>query len=147
MDDKMTNGIETEVKRSPLTVIVAERYPIARAALAALLSYDGYRVFQADSAKAALSHITSVDNLAVLLADLDMPGWRSIVRYAAQTTDALVIGTEGNHPFSEMYDLKEHGIRLCLKKPLIYDDVRTAINENIHASESVRHEARRMKAA
>ena len=118
MGDKMTNDIETEVKRSPLTVIVAERYPIARAALAALLSYDGYRVFQADSVKAAISHITSVDNLAVLLADLDMPGWRSIVGHAVQTTDALVIGMQGNHPFSEMYDLKEHGIRRCLQKPL-----------------------------
>ena len=58
-----------------LTVAVAERYPISRAALAALLSNNGYRLFQADSvSSAAIPHINSVGDLAVLLADLDMPG-------------------------------------------------------------------------
>ena len=54
----------------PLSVIVAEKHPVARAALATLLSYDGCRVFQADSPKAAISLIDSVGSIAVLLADL-----------------------------------------------------------------------------
>jgi DNA-binding NtrC family response regulator len=141
----MRNYTEMEVNRSPLAVIVAERYPISRAALAALLSYDGYRVFQADSVRAAVSHINSIGDVAVLLVDLDMPGWRSIVQHAVQTTDALVIGLKGGQPISEVYDSTEHGIRVCLQKPLIYDDVRTAITKNIHDSESVRDEARRME--
>jgi len=59
----------------------------------------------------------AVENLSVLLADLDMSDWQSIVRHAVTTTDAFVIAMEGNHPVSAMYDLKENGIRLCLRKP------------------------------
>ena len=119
------------IERSPSTIVVAEHYPSARASLADLLSYDGYRVFQAANVEAALSCIDSVENLSVLLTDLDMRGWRSLVRYAGTRTDALVIAMEGNHPISAMYDLKEHGIRLCLRKPIIYNDLRAAISGNL----------------
>ena len=126
----MLSDIEEDIKLSPLTVIIADKHPIARAALASLLTYDGYRVFQADSLKAAVSHINyNEENLAVLIADLEMPEWRSIVRHAVKTTCALVIGMEGNHPISEMYNLHERGIRLCLQKPINYNDVRTAIGK------------------
>ena len=132
------------VERTPLTVIVAEHYPVACASLADLLTYDGYRVFQADNVKAALSFINRVDDLAVLLADLDMTGWRSIVRHTVRTTDALVIAMEGNQPISAMYDLKERGIQVCLPKPIVYNDLRAAIRENVavrHASDSARAKA------
>ena len=120
-----------EINRSSLTVIVTEKYPIARSALAALLNYDGYRVFQAENLNAAISKINSVQDVAVLLADLDMPGWRTIVRHALKTSDAVVIGMEGNHPIPEMYELNERGIHLCLKKPIIYVHLRTAIEESM----------------
>ena len=121
----------SSLEQSPLTVVVTEHYPSARASLADLLSYDGYRVFQADNVEAALSWIDSVENLSVLLADLDMSDWQSIVRHAVTTTDAFVIAMEGKHPISAMYDLKEHGIRLCLRKPIIYNDLRAAISGNL----------------
>lgn len=123
--------MENFLEQSPLTVVVTEHYPSARASLADLLSYDGYRVFQADNVEAALSCIDSVENLSVLLADLDMSDWQSIVRHAVTTTDAFVIAMEGKHPISVMYDLKEHGIRLCLRKPIIYNDLRAAISGNL----------------
>jgi len=126
----MLRNIEAETRHIPLTVIVADKHPIARAALASLLTYDGYQVFQADSVKAAVSYINYNENLSVLIADLEMSDWRSIVRHAVRTTDALVIGMEGNHPISEMYDLHERGLRLCLQKPINYNDVRRAIEEN-----------------
>ena len=123
----MLSDIEAEIKRSSRTVIIADKHPIARAALALLLTYDGYRVFQADSFKAAVSHINYNEDLAVLITDLEMPEWRSIVRHAVKTTHALVIAMEGNHPVSKMYDLNQRGIRLCLQKPINYNDVRRAI--------------------
>src|SRR6266403_4759276 len=113
----MLSDIE-EIKHSPLTVIIADKHPIARAALASLFTYDGYQVFQADSVKAAVSYINYNENLSVLIADLEMSDWRSIVRHAIRKTDALLIGMEGNHPISEMYDLHERGLRLCLQKPI-----------------------------
>jgi DNA-binding NtrC family response regulator len=122
------------IKQPPPSVIVAENYPIARASLADLLSYDGYKVFQAENVKAALSCINKVDDLSVLLADLDMFGWRSIIRHAVRTTDALVIAMEGNYPFSKIYDLRERGVQACLPKPIIYNDVRAVISANLSKS-------------
>jgi DNA-binding NtrC family response regulator len=118
-------------KQSPDSVIVAENNPVARASLTDLLSLDGYRVFQADNVKAALSCINRVDDLKVLLADLDMFGWRSIIRHAVRTTNAFVIAMEGSYPFSKIYDLKERGVGACLRKPIIYNDLRAAIRENV----------------
>jgi DNA-binding NtrC family response regulator len=129
LEDKMLSDIEAKIKRSAPTVIIADQHHIARAALAYLLTYDGYRVFQADSFKAAVSHINYNEDLALLIADLEMPDWRSIVRHAVKTTQALVIGMEGYHPISKIYDLRERGIRLCLQKPINYNDVRKAISK------------------
>ena len=125
----MLSDIEAEIKHYSRTVIIADKHPIARAALAYLLTYDGYRVFQADSFKAAVSQINYNEDLALLIADLEMLEWRSIVRHAVKTTHALVIGMEGNHSVSKMYDLHQRGIRLCLQKPINYKDVRKAISE------------------
>jgi len=69
----MLSDIEAKIKRSAPTVIIADQHHVARAALAYLLTYDGYRVFQADSFKAAVSHINYNEDLALLIADLEMP--------------------------------------------------------------------------
>ena len=131
----MRSEVKTESDSRDLTIIVADRHPFARAALAALLSYDGYRVFQAQSFRATLSCLDQIPNVAVLIADLDTPEWRSIVRHAVQTANALVIAMEGNHPYSEMYDLKALGIQVCLKKPITYRDVQKAIRQNFGGRE------------
>jgi BarA-like signal transduction histidine kinase len=65
-----------------------------------------------------------------VIIDLDSPEWRSILRHAVKTTNALVIAMEGNHPYSEMYDLKARGIQICLKKPITYHDVQKVIRDN-----------------
>ena len=131
----MRSEVKTESDPADLTIIVADRHPFARAALAALLSYDGYRVFQAQSFRTTLSCLDQIPNVAVLIADLDTPEWRSIVRHPVQTTNALVIAMEGNHPYSEMYDLKARGIQICLKKPITYRDVQKAIRQNFGGGE------------
>ena len=126
----MRNEVKTESDPADLTIIVADRHPFARAALAALLSYDGYRVFQAQSFQTTLSYLDQIPNVALIIVDLDTPEWRSIVRHAVKTTNALLIAMEGTHPYSEMYDLKALGIQICLKKPITYRDVEEAIRQN-----------------
>ena len=63
----MLSDLEAKIKRSAPTVILADQHHVARAALAYLLTYDGYRVFQADSFKAAVSHINCNEDLALAL--------------------------------------------------------------------------------
>ena len=127
---KMSNDVEG-VGRAPLTVIVAEQYALARNALADLLSADGFQSLQADCLEVAIAHINNAKGPAVLLADLSMDGWKSIVRHARTKTDILVIAMVGEHPFSTIYALKGFDIQVCLLKPIIYHDVRWAIRQNI----------------
>lgn len=112
-----------------LSVIVAEKYPLARATLGALLSHDGYRVFQAENAKSAVALIEALPDLAVLLADLDMMGWRSVVSQTVKRTGATIIAMEGVHPYSKIYDLRERGISGCVQKPILYSELLDLIQE------------------
>lgn len=113
----------------PLSVVVAEKYPLARATLAALLSHDGYRVFQAENARAAVALVESLPDLGVLLADLDMMGWRSVVGQTVKRTGVTIIAMEGMHPYSDMYDLSERGISGSVRKPILYSELLQLIRE------------------
>jgi DNA-binding NtrC family response regulator len=122
----------TDIIGLPLVVIVAEKHPILSASLAALLSHDGYRVFQAENLNATISCINRVPDLDVLLADLDMPGWKSILRHALNTApSAFVVAMAGVERIPEISALNQHGVHVCLQKPLIYKDVRQAISKII----------------
>jgi DNA-binding NtrC family response regulator len=126
----MKNDTEANFIGLPLVVIVAEKHPILRASLAALLSHDGYRVFQAENLNATVSFINRIDDVAVLLLDLDMPGWRSVLQHALNTAPAaFVIAMAGVECIPETAELNQRGVQVCLQKPLIYDDVRQAISE------------------
>jgi DNA-binding NtrC family response regulator len=110
------------------TVIVAERYPLSRAALADLLATDGYRVFQFDNANSASSCVDQNTNLAVLLADLDMPGWKSLIRHTLIVApQVLIIGMLGAQSYGDDLDLKKRGIGSCLPKPIVYRDLQDLI--------------------
>lgn len=126
---QMQSGRHDAFKRpdSPL-VIVAEKYPLSRAALADLLTGDGYRVFQSDNVNAAMTCIDRNNEVAVLLADLEMPGWKSLVRHTlARTPTALVIGMLGTRSVRDDNDLSQRGVRVCLAKPISYEDIQRAI--------------------
>jgi DNA-binding NtrC family response regulator len=128
----MTDGSPNNWPILPPAVLVAEKYPLARVSLAELLQYDGYRVFQAADRDAAISCIDENLDLAVLLTDLDMPRWKSLVRHTRTIVPkALVLGMAQFHLVPEPSELQRRGIHVCLKKPLIYEDVRQSIFNHI----------------
>lgn len=116
----------------PLVAIVAEKDLMTRAILVNLLSCDGYRVFQEDNVNTAISSINRTNDLAVLFVDLDMPGWKSLVRHALNMTPrAFIIAMGESDPIPEISDLKQAGIQVCLNKPLMYNDLRRALSEKV----------------
>jgi DNA-binding NtrC family response regulator len=128
----MKEDRKTDIIGSSFVVIVAEQHPIVRACLAALLTHDGYRVFQAENMNATLSCINRITDLAVLLADLDMPGWKSIVEHAlGKAPDVLVVAMAGVEHIPDISALNQRGIQVCLQKPVIYKDVCQATSEII----------------
>ena len=116
----------------PITAIVVEHETISRVILAAVLSCDGYRVFQTDNPITAISYFRTNDP-AVLIVDLDIPEWKYIVRFALNRSPKLfVIGMVENNPMPDVSDLNRCGIGVCWQKPVLYDELRRTLNEYFH---------------
>ena len=114
----------------PLAVIVTEGYPRAREALADLLRSDGHRAFEADT-EAALFAINTNTDARVLLLDLDIINWKTILAYArARIPEIFVIGMGGTEPVPPKPDLEQCGISVCFRKPLSYSAIAQAISEH-----------------
>ena len=122
---KLVNGF-------PITAVVVEHETISRGVLAALLSCDGYRVFQTDDPIRAIFHFRAHDP-DVLFVDLDMPHWTAIVQHALdKRANIFVVGMVGNNPIPDVFDLKQCGIEVCLQKPVLYNDLRRTLSEYVH---------------
>ena len=106
-------------------VIVAEKEPLNRAALAGLLNYDGYHAIQAEDLSAAIAYIDNAENVIAILVDLDLPGWRAMVRQAAGQ-QIIVIAMRGRHCISTD-ELDRRGVSACFDRPITYGDIAYAI--------------------
>jgi len=122
----MTINKTIQGEKCAKVVIVVEQRPIARAALAQLLSYDGYQAIPADDLNAALAYTEFADNVTAVLVDLDLVGWRAIVRKAVAGKKLLVIGMRGVHPITQD-QLDRFGVAVCFDKPVTYGDIVYAI--------------------
>ena len=68
----------------------------------------------------------------MLLADLDLPHWKSLVRHAQTIVPkALVLGMAQFHLVPEPTELQRRGIHACLAKPLMFEEVRQSIINHI----------------
>jgi len=122
---KLVNG-------RPITAVVVEHETLSRGVLAALLSCDGYRVFQADNPTMAISHFRTNDP-DVLFVDLDMPQWRAIVQHALnRKANIFVVGMVENNSMPDVFNLKQCGIGVCLQKPVLYNDLGRTLDEYFH---------------
>ncbi|HME60829.1 MAG TPA: hypothetical protein VKH62_06225 [Candidatus Binatia bacterium] len=109
-------------------ILVAEWYPTALSSLSDLLRYEGYRVIEAADTDAAISHIDANRDLGAVLADLDMPNWKSLVQHASVTVPkAFLLGMAQVQSMPESAELQRRGIHLCLPKPLVFQDLRQAL--------------------
>lgn len=126
------NDQQMLVNGFPITAIVVEHETISRGILAALLSCDGYRVFQADNPITAISYFRANDP-DVLFVDLDMPEWTVVVQYALKgKPNILVVGMVENNPMPDDTELKQCGVGVCLEKPVLYNVLRRTLSEYVH---------------
>lgn len=119
-------------QRLPAVALVAEKDMMTRAILSGLLSSEGCRVFQAEDLSEAISRIRDPHEIAILLADGDMPGWNIIVEQALnRKSDVFVVVALGNETAPDTVELLRHGIDFCLRKPLRYDDLHRILYEKL----------------
>jgi len=126
----------TQTQTAPCKVhrvaVVAETDTINRAILSASLSDNGYRVFQEDNSKAAISCVYNSNGIDVLLVDIDMPGWELLVQHTLNTApDAFVIAMAEKDSICETSALRQHGVHLFLRKPFPYEYFQRALSENV----------------
>ena len=128
----MNNIKPTPLWRIPPVALVAEKDTISRATLVAVLSCDGYRVFQAENLNAAILYIGTMNDLAVLFADLSMPGWELLVQYArSMTPEVFIAAMAENDPVVKFSDLHRLGVQMCLQKPILYNELRQPLSATI----------------
>lgn len=125
------NSSNEKITAKPLKVVLAEKYSAARDALAALLEDNGCELYEAENQQTAIRYIQRLETVSVLLVDLEMAGWRSIVSQAVRRHNAFVIAIEGDQAVFEMEHFKRCGIHVYLKKPIIYDAILMAIRQKI----------------
>jgi CheY-like chemotaxis protein len=112
-----------------VSILVAENLTSARASLAELLRYEGYRVFEAHDNRSAVASIEANPDLRVLLVDLYLPEFPSIIQHAQlKLPQPFVIGM-GNHDFTPL-PWKPATPYLRLSKPLDFAHVRMAIHSH-----------------
>jgi DNA-binding NarL/FixJ family response regulator len=109
-------------------ILVAEREPVARASLSDLLRFEGYHVLEAPDSDAAIDHINKNERLKVILTDLDMPSWHSVIQHAhAVVPDAFVlcmVARVSTYDVRESQRLGAHGHFL---KPLEFMELHRSI--------------------
>ena len=106
------------------SILVSERESVARTSLAELFRDEGCLVHEAADSNSAIFQIDNDPGVKVIMLDVEMPSWRSVVTHARDTLPAAVIlgmsAQDSNRVVLEAQRLGVHGF---LVKPLLFDNV------------------------
>ena len=92
--------------------------------LSELLRDEGYRVVEAADSGAAVSQISREQGVKVILADLEMPSWTSIIEYARlNVPESFILGMVRYGAISNALVAQQLGAHAYLIKPLSFNDV------------------------
>jgi CheY-like chemotaxis protein len=119
----MANG-QTRIPNIAPSILVAELEPISRMSLSELLRDEGYRVVEAADSGAAVSQISREQDIKVILADLEMPSWISIIKSArVNLPESLILGMVRYGALSNALEAQKLGAHAYLIKPLSFNEV------------------------
>jgi len=105
-------------------ILVAEREPISRTSLSDLLREEGYQVVEAADSGTALIQLNRDPSINVILSDLEMPSWATIVREArSQLPNSLILGMVRFGALANGREAQRLGAQAYLVKPLEFVDV------------------------
>lgn len=121
-----SNSLKSHLAGAP--ILVVEREPVARSSLSELFREAGHSVLEAADSDSAISKINSESRLKVMMLDVEMPSWRTVVAHARGTLPAAVIlGMSTQDSSRTALDAQRLGVHGYLIKPLVFDDVCDAI--------------------
>jgi DNA-binding response OmpR family regulator len=92
--------------------------------LSELLREEGYRVLEAADSGAAVSQISRERDIRVILADLEMPSWSSIIEHArVNLAESFILGMVRYGALSNAIQAQQLGAHAYLIKPLAFKEV------------------------
>ena len=123
MDDGLTK-IQT---RAP-SILVAEKEPTSRMSLSELLRDEGYQVVEAADSGSAITQISRNLNIKVILSDLEMPAWPTIIKHArVNAPDSYILGMVRYGALPNAFEAQRLGAQGYLVKPLSFVEVNQRI--------------------
>ncbi len=119
----MDNG-RSKSQSTAVSILVAEQEPISRLSLCELLRNEGYHVVEAANSSTAIKQIGPEQDIKIILADLEMPSWSSLVEHARSTMPkSFILGMVRYGAFANALKAQEIGAHAYLTKPLAYNEV------------------------
>ena len=92
--------------------------------LTELLRDEGYRVVEAADSGTAVKQISQEQSIEVILADLEMPSWTSIIKHArSNMPDSFILGMVRYGALSNALEAQQLGAHAYLVKPLSFNEV------------------------
>ncbi len=110
------------------SILVAESETVARNSLSELLRDEGHQVFEAADSNSALDCINNISALDVILTDLEMPAWRSLIRHTRIAAPKIfILGMVGDGALNYAEEAQQLGAHGYLLKPLVFEEVNEKI--------------------
>jgi DNA-binding response OmpR family regulator len=127
------NGTKSRLGGIP--VLVAEKEPIARTSLSELFRDAGHSVLEAADSMAAIGEINNNAGLRVIMLDVEMPSWRSVVTHARRMVPrAFILGMSAQDSSRSVLEAQGLGVHAYFLKPLVFDEVYERISRFVMTS-------------
>ena len=110
--------------RQTTSILVAETETTARVSLSELLRDEGYLVVEAADSGSALVHLSRDQTIKIVLADLEMPSWTSIIQHTrVNLPNSFILGMVRYGALSNAYQAQRLGANTHLVKPISFAEV------------------------
>jgi DNA-binding NtrC family response regulator len=110
------------------SILVAETDNTARASLSELLREEGYVVVEAADSGTAIAQVRRNLDLNIILADLEMPAWTTVVRHARnQAPKSFILGMLRYGALPNALEAQRLGAHGYFVKPLVFSEVNEQI--------------------
>ncbi len=119
MDDQRKN-----VLGGAPAILVVENESTSRISLSELLRDQGYQVVEAADSASAINQIRRNAELKVILSNLEMPSWKTVIAHARATVPhASILGMVRYGALANALEAQRLGASGYLIKPLSFDHV------------------------
>jgi len=119
-------------------ILVAETEPTARSSLSELLREEGYRVVEAADSTVAVARLSGDPSIRIILTDLEMPAWTSIIKLArSQLPQSFILGMLRYGALANALEAQQLGAQAYLLKPLDFAEVNQWIQRYLSGQSSI----------